>query len=147
MIRAVLDTNALVSAAVKPEGKPAQIFDQAGTRYELLCSDFIVREVKSVLPRTHIQKKYTRLVTPRLQARFLADVRSVATMVEVHTTLDVVKEDNKDNQVLACAFDGRADYLVTGDHHLLDIKTFRGINILTPAQFLDVLKHTQRITS
>lgn len=145
MIRAVLDTNALVSAAVKPEGKPAQIFDQAETRYELLYSDFIVREVESVLPRTHIQKKYTSLVTPRLQARFLADVRGVATMVDVHTTLQVVKEDEKDNQLLACAVDGQADYLVTGDHHLLDIKTFRGINILPPAQFLDVLKHTQRI--
>lgn len=147
MIRAVLDTNALVSAAVKPEGKPAQIFDRAGTRYELLCSDFIVQEVEGVLPRTHIQKKYTRLVTPRLQARFLADVRSLATMIGVHTTINMVEQDNKDNQVLACAVDGQADYLVTGDHHLLDIKTFRGIKVLTPAQFLDVLKQTRHITS
>lgn len=142
MIRAVLDTNALVSAAIKPEGKPAQIYAQAATRYVLLCSDFIVHEIESVLPRQHIQKKYPSLVTLQLQTRFIADLRSVATMVVSRTMLKVVKEDEKDNQVLACALDGHADYLVTGDRHLLALKLFHRIRIITPTEFFNILNLT-----
>lgn len=141
-MRAVLDTNTLVSAVIVPKGKPAQIYEQATLRFDLVSSEFILHEVATVLPRPHIQKRYTALVTPKRQAQFLAHVRSLAMVVGVHTILHVVKEDNKDNQVLACALDGHADYLVTGDHHLLDVKTFRGIKIIEPSTFLDILNIT-----
>lgn len=139
-MRAVLDTNTLVSAVIKPEGKPAQIYQHAALTFELVCSAFILREVADVLPRPHIQKRYAALVTPPRQAQFLAHVRSLATVVDVHTTLDVVKDDPPDNQVLACAKDGHAAYVVTGNKHLLALQVFEGIKIVTPDEFLKVLE-------
>lgn len=48
--------------------------------------------------------------------------------------------DSKDNPVLECAVAGQADFIITGDKDLLDLKSFRGIKIITPRQFLMVLK-------
>ncbi len=50
--------------------------------------------------------------------------------------LDVIKADPKDNIILECAVAGNADYIVSGDKHLLDLKEFSGIKILKPAEFL-----------
>ena len=140
-MRAALDTNTLVSAVIKPEGKPAQIYQLVALAFELVCSEFILRELADVLQRPRIQKRYTTLVTPPRQAQFLANVRSLAMVVDVHTLLQVVK-DADDNRVLAGAVDGHADYLVTGDDHLLALKEFEGIKIVTPNEFLKVL-HAQ----
>ncbi|MFZ5453929.1 MAG: PIN domain-containing protein [Thermodesulfobacteriota bacterium] len=41
-----------------------------------------------------------------------------------------------DNRILECAMAGEADYLISGNHHLTDLKTFDTINIVTPTEFL-----------
>ncbi len=138
-MRVLLDTNVLVSTAIKPAGKPAQIFRRAGIHYELLCSEFILEELDDVLARAHIQNKFKDLVTPERREQFMALVRSLAETVELHTTLDVVS-DADDNQVLAGAVDGHADFLVTGDPHLLALSQMRECKIVTPDQFLRVLE-------
>lgn len=53
---------------------------------------------------------------------------------------DVILDDPTDNKFLACALEGNAGYIVTGDQHLLRLKTYQEIDILTPRQFLDILK-------
>ncbi len=58
---------------------------------------------------------------------------------EVSSVIDVVEKDTADNQVLATALDGQANYIVSGDHHLLNLREFRGIKILKPIEFLSVL--------
>ena len=60
-------------------------------------------------------------------------------MVHVTSHVDVIKEDPPDNQFLACAIDGKADLIVSGDHHLLDLKTYQGIPIVTARDFLNRL--------
>ncbi len=65
-------------------------------------------------------------------------VRETARMVEVKTELSVVK-DAKDNPILACAVDRNADYLVTGDPHLLQLRVYEEIQIVTPDEFLKIL--------
>jgi predicted nucleic acid-binding protein len=52
----------------------------------------------------------------------------------------VRSRDPDDGLFLACALEGHADYLVSGDPHLLEIKHYHGVQILTPRQFLDILK-------
>lgn len=69
MIRAVLDTNILVSAAIKTEGKPAQVLRQSPARFELLTSEYILEELAEALGRPHIQNKYPHQVTPDRCAR------------------------------------------------------------------------------
>jgi putative PIN family toxin of toxin-antitoxin system len=138
MIRALLDTNVLVSAAIKPDGKPSQILQQAGARFELLCTEYILAELEDVLARPHIQKKYRELVSPERREQFLALLRGLADLVEVQTELSVVP-DREDNVVLAGAVDGAADYLVTGDPHLLEVKEQLGCQVITPDTFLQLL--------
>lgn len=144
MIAAVLDTNALVSAVIKAGGVPAQILTLAEERFILLTSDYILKETKGVLARKHIQSKYRDRVTAKRREDFITEVRRSAVVVEVETKLSVLSKDVKDNPILACAVDGRANYVVTGDRHLLDLGTYEGIQIVTPARFLDVLTTAPR---
>ncbi len=140
MIRAVLDTNVLVSALIRSKGKPSRILPQAGTRFDWLTCAFILSEVADVLTRKHIQAKYRRQTTERNRVRYLEKIRASAEVVEVKTQVWAVPNDLKDNFILACAKDGQANFVVTGDRHLLSLDTFEGIKIVTPEQFLRMLE-------
>ncbi len=141
MMRAVLDTNVFISAAIKPEGNCAQIFSQGEAgKFAPLVSQFILEEIADVLARPHIQKKYRAQVTANKREHYLEAIPQVAEVVQVTTSVTEVEKDPKDNPILACGVDGQADYIVTGDPHLIALGTFRGIRIVTPAQFLEVLK-------
>jgi len=66
-------------------------------------------------------------------------IPSIAMTIAVKSVVSAVTQDAKDNPILACGVDGMADYVVTGDRHLLDMVEFEGISLVTPAQFLEVL--------
>jgi hypothetical protein len=140
MIRAVLDVNVLVSAAIKKDGKPDRVLRQAVARFEWLTSEFILAEVAEVFTRKHLQTKYQAQLTPKKRTRYLAIIRSTAKMIEIGKEMPSVLTDSEDNYILACAVYGKADYLVTGDLHLLKLGAFEGIKIVTPAQFLEILE-------
>jgi putative PIN family toxin of toxin-antitoxin system len=142
-MRVLLDTNVLVSTAIMPQGKPGQIFQRAASRFDLICSEYILEELADVLARPRIQKKYQSLVTSDRRAQFIALVRSLAIIVEVQVTLDVVS-DADDNAVVAGAVDGRADFLVTGDPHLLALRQYEQCRIVNPDQFLAILREQER---
>jgi putative PIN family toxin of toxin-antitoxin system len=141
MIHAVLDTNVLVSAQIKAGGNPDRILrqGQAG-KFELLTSEFILAELADVLGRRHIQRKYKSQVTASKRAHYLRAIRAIAGVVQVTTEVQAVPDDLEDNAILACGVDGQANYIVTGDDVLLELGTFQGIQIVTPAQFLQILK-------
>ena len=80
----------------------------------------------------------TDLVAPQRREHFIALIRSLAEMVEAQTTLDLVS-DAEDNPVLAVAVDSHADFLVTGDPHLLAVQDYEGCKIVSPAHFLAML--------
>lgn len=138
MTRAVLDTNILVSALIKRPGTQYRIVSHANSRFVWLTSEFILKEATTVFSRPRIRKKYPEQTTIARQKRYLELVRRTAEIVKVKTALTTVS-DATDNQVLACAIDGRADYLATGDHHLLELKRFRRVKIIKPSAFLDML--------
>ena len=142
-MRVVLDTNVIVSAAIISGGKPDQIVRRASASFLWLTSGFILDEVAVVLSRRHIRSKYPSLAPPEARAQFLDALRGVAEIVNVTSELTVITDDVDDNPVLACAVDGRADYLVTGDRHLLALRIYAGIAIVTPEQFLGVLDKPQ----
>jgi putative PIN family toxin of toxin-antitoxin system len=139
MIRAVLDTNVLVSAVIRRDGKPSQIVSRALFEFSWLTSEYILAELADVLNRKHIQTRYGKWLTAEVQNQFLARTRATVEIIDVQTTLTAVPEDVKDNPVLACAVDGQADYLVTGDPDLLTLKEFHAIKIVAPNRFLQIL--------
>ena len=61
-----------------------------------------------------------------------------AWVVEGEGIVDIIINDPSDSKYLACAYEGEADYIVSGDHHLLDIETCEGIEILKVKAFLSV---------
>ncbi len=67
-------------------------------------------------------------------------LREFGALIEVESVENLIPQDPPDNIVLACAVEGGADYLVSGDQHLLDLKQHRRVKIVTSAQFLSILQ-------
>ena len=67
-------------------------------------------------------------------------------LVEPEEEINIVKDDVSDNKFVEAAVTGKADYIITQDNHLLRIKEFRGIKILTPKEFLDIVKKKEELS-
>lgn len=130
-IRAVFDTGVVVSAVLLPRSVPRQAFDVAAEKGRLLVSQASVAELDEVLRRPKFDK-YARKVK-RLE--FLAALVRDAELVEI---VDDIMEcrDPKDDKFLSLGVSGKASHIVSGDADLLVMHPFRGIDILTPHDFL-----------
>ena len=73
-------------------------------------------------------------------ADFLGRLRTVAVITPGRLHFESLSSDPDDTKYLACAVEGRADFIISGDHHLKDLKTFRGIRIVDPATFLAAME-------
>jgi len=133
LIKVVLDTNILISAIVFG-GKPRQVLEAAiKGKIQLLLTEEIIEEMKGVLEGKKFQypKKISDLIFHEMEA--------LAEIVKPKERLAVIKKDPEDNRVLECAVESQADYIVSGDLHLLEIEEFQGTKILMPGEFLDIL--------
>jgi len=65
---------------------------------------------------------------------------NAARIVQVKSSLKAVKADPDDDIIIRAAYDGKADFIVSGDNHLLSLKEFKGIRILTVDEMLNLLK-------
>ena len=74
--------------------------------------------------------------TPEQIELFLIKLTKAAVITHGALRLDVIKDDASDNKYLECAVEGGAHYIISGDKHLTDLKSFRGIKIMKPAHFL-----------
>jgi uncharacterized protein len=135
MIRIVLDANQYVRALLKPHSNPSKIvrFVYVGD-LTLLLSPAILDELQRVLAYPKIRKLHRH--TPEEIERFLRKLDKIAVMTPGMLSVSAIVDDPSDNIYLACAVEGSADFIVSGDHHLTDLKTFRGIPIVNPATFL-----------
>ncbi len=139
MIRAVLDTNVFVSAVINPKGVPARILNAwRDDQFQLLMSEPILNEIAAVLryPKTRRRHQWSEQQIDT----FLEDLAHLAIILSPKQPVTVVVEDPPDNRYLECAAEGQAECLVSGDQHLLKVKTWQGISILTPAGFLALLQ-------
>jgi putative PIN family toxin of toxin-antitoxin system len=129
-LRAVLDTNVLISAFHKPEGILAPLWLLARERkYVLLTSPAIVTETARILRnRFHWQEGPLRE-----RIRVLVGVSELVSPKELP---DAVPDDPDDNHIVACAVEGRADLIVSGDRHLLALGQYNGIPVVRPMDFL-----------
>lgn len=129
--RYVFDNNAVVSALLFAESVPGRAFYAALDHGEVLVSPATFAELSDVLDR----KKFDRYVTRAERDQFLVMLLGVATVVEITQEVHACR-DPKDDKFLELALSGGASCLVTGDPDLLVLHPFRGVPILTPAQFL-----------
>lgn len=134
-MKIVLDTNVLISALIK-SGKPRElILKIAEEKVQVILSKEILKEFIEVTDDPRI-KKYVQEDT---KIRFLKAIGSISSVVRVKSKFKVLKEDPDDDIVLRTAHDGKADYIISGDRHLLSLKRFKKIKIVTVAQMLDLL--------
>lgn len=133
MLRVVLDTNVLVSAFIS-DGKPRELFRKGiENQFLIVTSDSMLKELVRVLGRPKFK------TNPDEIRRITLALLSSAEVVDVKTKLKVVKEDTKDDIVIETAYDGHADFIVTGDGHLLELESFKGIKITTVEKALKLL--------
>ena len=130
-LRGVFDNNLLVSAALLG-GVPRQAFNKLLDNGTVLVSVPVLLELAEVLNCP----KFDKYVTHDERMRFMVSFLKVAEMVEISETITVCR-DPKDDKLLELAVSGNADFLVTGDKDLLVLNPFRGVEILTPREFLD----------
>ena len=131
----VLDTNVMISALISAGGPPARIIDlwEAGA-FDVASSAPLLEEVKRVLEYDQV-KKYLKC-SPEEINKLLAGWRTASIYVDPEEELEVIKDDPDDDRVLECAVAAEAEYIVSGDNHLLDLGEYRGIEVIPPAGFL-----------
>jgi putative PIN family toxin of toxin-antitoxin system len=132
MLKVVFDTNIYISA-ILTDGNCRKLLDFARRgKFDLLISESIVEEIERVIR--------VKLVLSEFETEIIiVGIKNITTFVSPDFTLSVLN-DKPDNRLLECALAGKADYIISGDkEHLLPLSKFRGIKILSPADFLKVV--------
>jgi len=146
MIRAVLDTNVWVSAILTPGNPPAKILEFALTgKMRLLVSPGIIREIGQVLKYPKVKKalKKHRITSQEVDDVILKLLKA-ALITPGGTLAEGVSDDPADDMIIACALEGRADFIISGDHHLTDVKDYQGIKIVAPSTFLALIANLDK---
>jgi uncharacterized protein len=131
MLRVVADTNVLISALMFG-GLPGSFLDLALSRaFLLVTSSALLDELDEKLRgKFEVTGDDAEMIRLRLLNSSL--------VAEPTITLKVIANDPDDDRVLECAIASGADFVVSGDRHLLRLGSFRGIRIMTVRQFLDL---------
>lgn len=136
-MRVVADTNTVVSGLLWP-GNPRRVLDAARTgALQLYTSAVLLAELDEVLQRPKFAQ---RLALAGVTARTLVlGYAALARLIEPAAIAPVIVEDPDDDAVLACAVAARAGVIVSGDSHLLDLKEYEKIPIVTAAQLVALI--------
>jgi len=139
VLRAVLDANVIISALIQPKGASGRIVASLleENSFELVLSPAILAEIRRALTYPKV-RKYIKVSDEDLDLA-VAALALVAQPVEGILRVDAVAEDADDNKYIEAALEGRAQFIVSGDRHLKSLKSYRGIRIVTPRTFLELL--------
>jgi uncharacterized protein len=146
--RAVLDSSVLISAFLTPYGVSAKLLDAAEQGiFDLCISHEILDEAQHSL-RTKVKgiRRYYAYSDDKI-ALFIEGLAAYAELISDLPQMRVVPLDPKDDVIVATALQAKADFLVTGDRHLLSLGSHAGIQIVPPRQFLDFLSSEDALSS
>lgn len=134
MKKVVLDTNALISGLLWG-GNESTIIERAEKReIQLFISPKILKELEGVLKR----EKFTKRLEDKEYTveKAVTKIALIATLIEPNINISEIKEDPDDNRVLECAVSVDVDFIISGDNHLLSLKRYSGIAIITASEFI-----------
>ena len=134
MLKVCIDTNVWISGLLY-SGVPAEVVDLAlKKKFELILSKFILEELEKKLIHKFELK-------PKLASQLIFRIAEVADLYEPKGLFHVISNKHADNLILETAWIGEAKYLVTGDRkHLLPLEFFKNVEIISPSDFLKILK-------
>ena len=145
-VRAVVDTNIVVSGILSPGGRPAAVLRAAGIAFQLVWTPDIVAECLRVLTYPRVAKVLAPKRRQEYARQVVAELAAGADMVspQMLPKLRAVKADPDDDLFLATALAGGAQILVSGDRrHLLAMREFAGVRIIDAAAFLAELEQPE----
>jgi len=129
----VLDSNIYISSVFWNSAPYIIVKKAINQEFSAYISSHIIYEIRKVLARDFdLQKQEIDDIVDALQ-QFTSFVEPKEKIVEI-------REDPDDDKILECAVACKAKYIVSYNNHLLKLKVFRGIKILTPKQFLDLIR-------
>jgi putative PIN family toxin of toxin-antitoxin system len=133
-MKVVLDINILISAAIA-KGKPRRLLIKGiNKEFDIVASKQLLNELKEVISRPKFKLSLTEA------DKFVSTVKRTVKLVEINSNFKVVEEDPADDSILNVAYDSKADYIVSGDSHLLNLKKFKEIKIVTADEMLKILE-------
>lgn len=128
--KVVFDTNILISAFVFPEGTVRELINLSIKRkISIYVSNSIILEYCKVL-----DSKFNW--TEEEIKENIKFISKITEIIDTDIKIDIIKEDEDDNKIIECAVAADVDAIVSGDKHLLNIKKYKNIPILKPADFL-----------
>lgn len=140
MPKAVLDSTVLVSAFLRENGVSRKLLHEAQAGKFIIClAEEILEEAGRVLleyPR--IRKRYQ--YSDEAVAEYVELLRVVAQLVTALPKIKAVERDPNDDMIIACGVKAKAQYIVTRDKDLLDIKTYEQISIVGPEAFAALVR-------
>lgn len=128
--RVVVDTNVMISAIVFG-GPPRKVLEMViGGDINCSLSFAILDELRDVLQRPKFGFSPEQILT------VLDELHSICEILNPPRRIRTIKADPDDNRILECAVEARADSIISGDAHLLELGNYRGIPIMSPSDFL-----------
>lgn len=131
----VIDTNVLISAGLLPQSKTAQVLALAVEHFVIAQNEQTWRELETRIART----KFDRYFGDTGRLEHLVKIAQLTKFFKVSATVSVSR-DATDDKFIALAVDAGASILISGDPDLQEVRTHRGIEILSPALFFDRFK-------
>ncbi|MEK6933283.1 MAG: putative toxin-antitoxin system toxin component, PIN family [Nanoarchaeota archaeon] len=133
-MRVVLDTNVFISGIFWSGNYCSQLIDKwKNKEIELVSSLETVGELVETLRNFRISMSKSMIE----EWKNLLISNSI--LIQSSTKIDVIKEDPEDNKFLETAIDGKADFIVSQDNHLLNLKEYQGIKIVKPEEAINLL--------
>ena len=129
--RVVVDTNVMISRLLRPPSVPGQAMRRPVDAGTLLVSEATMGELADVLARP----KFDPYVSIEERQQFLLLLGRIVEMVPILHRIRACRDPSAD-KFLEVAVNGEADFLISGDRDLVELHAFRGIPIVTPAEFL-----------
>ena len=137
MIRAVFDTNILVSARLSLLGNPARCLALAHLRQieSITCSAILEEFTEKLISKFDYESVRA--------SEAVEQIRQISRWVELGDVPRVVPGDSNDDKIVQCALIGGASHIISGDKHLLALKNYKDISIVRPAEFLSMVAEKQ----
>jgi putative PIN family toxin of toxin-antitoxin system len=138
VLRAVLDANVYVSAAIRPEGSPGQILTRflRQSAFDNILAPAIIDETLRALAYPKVRKHVRSGLDV---AAWFESIVLLSDLVTGEFAVERVSEDPDDDKYIAAALEGRAAFIVTGDPDLLEIEHHVGVRIVSPREFVQAL--------
>ncbi|MBI2630297.1 putative toxin-antitoxin system toxin component, PIN family [Candidatus Pacearchaeota archaeon] len=136
-MRAVFDTNIWLSALFW-EGEANNLIETAvKKKINIIISEDILAEIIEVLNR---EEKFQKFIEDRKESieSLIQTILSFSELIKTSIKIDLIKEHPKDNIILEAAVEGKSDYIISYDNHILNMLEFREIKILSPKEFMSI---------